>query len=376
MVYTLYKKDSRGKLRVLNMYTEDNILIQETGLLNGKLVINRSTCTGKNAGKRNATTGAQQALKELRSKLNKKKDTGYFESIEELEVIKKKGVMLAHEYEKHKKKVKYLNAYVQPKMDGQRSIGEEVPYVGAVFACLDFEVPASSYKLTSRGNKPILTMSHITKHLKGITEQLDGELYAHGYTFQENMKMIKKYRPGLSEKVDWWVYDLISDEPFYRRYEKLTVIVDGLDKLDIDHNLKLVPTYKVNSYADVLKYHKMFLEQGFEGTILRWGDKPYKIDGRCDSVLKVKDFIDRVATLIDVVPEERRPTMGKGVFEITNDENKVVQFEAQFKGTHEYRGELLRNKDNYIGLASEIRFFDWTDEGIPRHGVCHGFRND
>lgn len=356
------------------MWTEGEYLIQESGLFDGKKVTTNSLCSPKNAGKSNATTGEEQALKELEAKYTKKLSEGYFKTIKEAENKVVILPMLAHEYEKHKKKVDWSNCYIQPKMDGQRALGSQINERvngtrGAVFI-------TPSYTITSRQGKDITTMDHILKDLGAVTGHLDGELYAHNHSFQENMKLIKKYRPGKTELVKWHLYDLVSDDSFSKRYDRLSTLYYALKDQGLADNLVLVETNKVESYEEAMEYHAKNIEAGYEGSILRWGVAGYKLNGRSDSLLKLKDFIDVTATLIDVIPEERRPTMGKALCELINDNGETIQFPASFKATHEERTEYLENKKDYIGQTLELRFFEWTDDGIPRHPVAHGFRND
>lgn len=54
MKTTIYKKDSTGSIRVINVWTENDELIQESGLLEGKLVLHRKKCTPKNINKKNS----------------------------------------------------------------------------------------------------------------------------------------------------------------------------------------------------------------------------------------------------------------------------------------------------------------------------------
>jgi DNA ligase-1 len=356
----LYKKDTKGKIRTLEMWTEDNELVQLTGLLDGAKVEARSVCTGKNAGKKNETTGAMQAIKELKSKVTKKLREGYFESLEDAKTISVEKPMLAHEYEKHKKKIKG-GMWVQPKLDGQRAKGKA----------------GSTYELYSRNNKKIETMHHITKALAGLQLVLDGELYAHGVSFQDNMKLIKKYRPGESEKVCWHVYDIQMDAPYSDRQHLLLTWYERQSE-EVQKVVKLVPSYICENEEELKERHIQFLKEGYEGTMVRHGNKPYKVNGRCDQLLKYKDFIDITATLVDVIPEERRPEFGKAVCKAINEDGKEIEFLAAFKASHAERTEYLANKDNYIGQTCEIRFFEWTTSvpAVPRFPVCVGFRND
>ena len=94
----IYKKDSKGKIRILHVYTQGAELIQESGVLDGKLITHRSTCTPKNIGKSNETTGEQQAVLEAEAKIVSKMVEEYFNTIEEAEESEIILPMLAKDY--------------------------------------------------------------------------------------------------------------------------------------------------------------------------------------------------------------------------------------------------------------------------------------
>ena len=81
-----------------------------------------------------------------------------------------------------KDKIDWSTAYIQPKLDGMR--------------CLAHIKANGQVTLVSRDGKVIQNMDHIIRELSTIKQDiiLDGELYAHGLSFQENMKLIKKAR--------------------------------------------------------------------------------------------------------------------------------------------------------------------------------------
>lgn len=343
----LYKKDSKGKIRVLSISADDGTLTQISGILDGKKVTHSSICKPKNVGKANETTITQQAVNQAESLVKKKLDEGYFLSISEAETEVVILPMLAKDYKKEFKKVTYP-CYIQPKLDGMRALGSE------------------NNTLTSRKGKVIETLKHLKfNHLNGTV--IDGELYAHGLSFQENMKIIKKYRKGETENVKFHVYDLISSMPFIERYKLLHELTKGNDCI------RLVPTLIIHNEEDLKAEHIKFVAAGYEGTIVRHSDAPYGVNKRDSQLLKYKDFIDEAYTVIDVVPSEKDPTMG------------VVrcwlyqwgqEFNCGMKFSHKDRAEILKNKDKYIGQTAEVRFFEFTDSGIPRFPVCHGFRLD
>ena len=341
----LYKLDSEKRLRILRIWTEGNQIIQESGLIDGKLARSESTCVGKNTGKTNGTTADEQAVSEMESKITKKLKKEYFRTIEEAQTATVILPMLAKKFKEEKRKVKYP-CYVQPKLDGMRCLGKD-----------DY--------MNSRDNGEIETMDHIMSELEGIQEYLDGELYCHGLSFQENMKLVKKKRPE-SVNVRFRVYDMISDEPFIDRYLALTEIVKNLKYVE------LVPTFIINNEEDLKKFHIQFLAEGYEGTMVRWGNNGYEMNKRSSCLLKYKDFLDEALPVIDVIPFEKWPDQGKVVCIQPDGQT----FECGMKFSHAERREILKNKEEYIGLTAEVRFFEYTDKGVPRFPVCHGFRLD
>lgn len=345
---TYYKKDSKGKIRQWSIWTDGGDLLQEAGLVDGKLVPHTKTCKIKNKGKSNETTPENQAIAEMGSSILSKRDEGYFPTIKEAEEEEVILPMLAKSYDDHAKKIDWENddVYIQPKLDGMR--------------CLK-----NPNKMISRENKIIDTVPHIMEDITHIADYLDGELYAHGLSFQENMKLVKKAQPE-SINIKYHVYDMVLPNlSFSERYTLLETLVQNVS------HTELVPTFKVESEEEVKKYHAQFLSEGYEGSIIRWGDAPYKVNGRSANLLKYKDFHDIVCRIVDIEPAEQRPEWGVPVLEHNGE-----TFRAGMKYSHEEREDFLTNKKKYIGKPAEIRFFEYTDAGIPRFPVMVGIRLD
>jgi len=213
------------------------------------------------------------------------------------------------------------------------------------------------------------------EELKKITSALptvavfDGELYAHGLSFQENMKLIKKNRPG-SFEISYHVYDIVLDEPFADR----NVLLDKFIPFDSLNHIERVSTLRVLDEENVRNLHQNFVSLGYEGSMVRHGESGYKLNGRSTQLLKNKDFIDIAIPLKFVRPKENRPHLGQAVFEWEGAKNDY--FVANFKGTETYQADILTNKKDYVGKMCEVRFFEYTDDGVPRFPVVVGFRND
>lgn len=352
---TLYKKDSKGKVRVWNIWNEDGILCQTSGILDGKLVLHSKQCNPKNVGKSNETSPSEQANLELESEYKAKLTEGYFETIEEAKTEVVILPMLAKSYEDEKHKIDWVNdkTYIQPKLDGMR--------------CLAF-IKNNKVTLMSRDGKIIDTVLHINLSLSFIMEDciLDGELYSLELgSFQENMKAIKKYRPGITEKIQYNVYDCIIDGNFTNRFNKAQKLIEGIQ------NTQIVSTMAINNSNEINNYHISNLNLGYEGSIIRYGKAEYKLNSRSSNLLKYKDFKDMDCTIIDVTPNEANALHGTPHFELNGK-----TFKAGVKLSHEDREDLLANKNNYIGRIANIRYFELTDDAIPRFPVMIGIHID
>ena len=84
----IYKLDSKGKVRVLEVTTNKGNLIQTSGLLDGKKVQHIKLCKPKNIGKVNETTEITQSELESTALIVKKLREGYFKTIEEAKVLR------------------------------------------------------------------------------------------------------------------------------------------------------------------------------------------------------------------------------------------------------------------------------------------------
>ena len=152
----IYKKDSKGKLRFLDISVDGSTIVQVSGLIDGAHVTNVSQCEGKNIGRSNETTPEEQAELEADAKIVKKLKEGYYitkvKAMNEIVILP----MLAKVFGKEEKKVTYP-CYAQPKLDGMRGLGN----------CL-------KGTLTSRSGNVIDTLDHITNAFPYIGLTLDG----------------------------------------------------------------------------------------------------------------------------------------------------------------------------------------------------------
>jgi len=357
---TLYKLDSKGKVRVIRFTVEGNKLIQYSGLKDGKLVKAVKECKGKNIGRSNETTPEQQAVMEMQSRINKKLDAGYVYNVGDAKVPELP--MLALNYKDNKNHLIGKEVAIQIKLDGQRA-----------------KYNSKDKVLLSRNNIQIDTMSHILEELGSLFEtintvekynniklDLDGELYNHGLDFQTTMSLLKKQTDS-SQSISYHVYDIANPDLTYR--ERRAILEEIIELKQLEH-IKLVDEVRLvlQDEDSIIKEHDKAVENGFEGVMIRDLEDKYKYNARSKGLLKYKSFDDIKLEVLDIVPSEVYTTHGKLVCEVNGE-----RVDCNMKGSHEFREDLLTNKEKYIGQVVEVRFFGFTNKGSLRFPVALGF---
>lgn len=299
---------------------------------------------GKNIGRANETTPEDQAVKQLDSEVLRQKDKGYVLPGEEASELPLP--MLAQEFKKRQKKIKQYPVYVQPKLDGTRALHR----AGVGF--------------WSRKGK--MYISQVVQHLDlglGSTVTFDGELILPmGYTFQQTVSAIKKFDPELSPLLEYHIYDILDTGlDFSERYEILAGMLDRVD----NPRIKLVTTRQALA-GEIESHHAEFMEQGYEGTMVRTSYGVYLPNHRSDDLLKLKDFEDAEFEIVDVL-EGTAKEVGHAIFVAKTAEG--AQFNVRPRGTSEYRQGLWRDRQSLIGKFLTVRYQALTDGGVPRFPV-------
>ena len=365
----LYKQDSKGKIRQWRGYVDSApnnrfIMGVETGLVDGNKTANRPRIYWQGKQGRDAKG---QAMFELESKVSKKRDEGYFDTIQEAKDTLVILPMLALDFTKRSHDVSYP-AIGQRKFDGVR--------------CMASINPDGSVSLKSRKGKEFPHMEHLRKQiasLKGIPDGafLDGELYSDTLTFQEVVGLVRRetLKPGDEDKlkqISFRLYDMLDPDDrkagFQKRYDGLKKILGS----NPPKNLILTENFELNDKADVKKYHDQFVDEGYEGIMIRNKDGEYGINKRSKNLQKFKEFFDQEYEIVGY--EEGKGNAEGTVIWICMTENGDL-FSAQPTGPRAERTEYFKNGDDYIGATLTVRYFELTDDGIPRFPVGVAVRN-
>ena len=355
---TLYKKTSTGKIQIWEIHVEGNTIITVFGQLGGKLQETKDVITsGKNTGKANATTPEQQAELEAEAQYQKKLKKGYVTTIDDAKAEKRDEIikggidpMLAHEYGKHKHKLIWP-VYVQPKLDGIRCIAM---------------VPRNNGTPTlwTRTRKPITSMPHIIEELRyfSSTDDLifDGELYNHEYrdNFEQIVSLVRPDEPRDGhEVVQYHIYDIVKPMSFADRFEFLKTFA-------YEDPIHLVETVRSKTEVDAREEFAHFMQQGYEGAILRNSLTIYE-HKRSYGLLKMKDFQDAEFEVIGV--DEGRGKLagcaGSMICKLPNGQ----AFNVKMVGSHENLRKMFLKPPS--GQMLTVKFQNYTNDGVPRFPV-------
>jgi DNA ligase-1 len=364
---TLYKKSKNDSIQTWKIWTDGNIIKTEHGKLDGKLQNSEKVAKSKNINKKNETSPEKQAELTAQSMWNKKKDKGYFETMNEAENEIVFLPMLATDIlkmSKTRKESLFKNAlYAQPKLDGVRCLARW---------------NGDRIQLLSRGGKEYIIL-HISKALEAVIKPgqvLDGEIYIHGVLRQDINALVKKHREEeykdtgyCSKDLEYWVYDTFNinnlDEPFRQR----NIVLAGLN-LD-DKIIRHVSTTVVETPTELKNIHKLYTDEQFEGTILRIPDGPYELGHRSQHLIKYKDFIDDEFEIIDFKDGEGK-FKGCVIWVCRVGEDQTVDVVP--KGTLKQKKEWFRTADQYIGKEITVKYQSLSKDGIPEFPVGLGWR--
>jgi DNA ligase-1 len=358
------------------------------GLVDGKLTTDKPTNTiAKNVGRSNATTAEEQAELEAQAKWQKKLDSGYALNEKDAQTKKFYEPMLAHNYKDRKGELRYP-LFSQPKLDGIRCV-----------------VRKEGDKLVgrTRNGKEIECIPHILQRLNGFflahpKAILDGELYNHDLrdNFNKITSLVRKQKPVKSEKmtdnafakkqkefslrlaeseesIQYHIYDAPYIHENCTEATSFDFRINELkNSLNTNAHIILVETTEVYDEGNLDNIYNQYLEQGYEGQMVR-KDEKYE-NKRSTSLLKRKEFVDAEYRVVDIdVGNGNRSGTAKHL--VCYCDKTKQTFNSNIKGSFEYLKEIYDNRKEYIGQLATIKYFQLTPDGIPRFPYAISFRN-
>ncbi len=270
--------------------------------------------------------------------------------------------MLAHKFDKSRVDWNQV-VYIQPKLDGVR--------------CL-----FTKYGAYSRNHKQFMNVRHIEMALKSFFDQhpnvtLDGELYNHKlkHNFEKIISLVRKQKPTDTDRIDaqhlvqFHCYDYIDNDNQSYAERQANLTCSNI----YDAQIKYVQAKRVTSYEQARDIHAKYLEDGYEGSIIRLNGL-YK-QGRSYDLMKFKDFSDTEATIVgyEIGKGKRSGTLGK--FLMLDDEGVKFGCPPGKGYTYKDLADMLKNIDQFIGKRATFTYFQRTNAGSYRHPLYKGLRD-
>ena len=357
----IYKKTNAGNFQFWEGIVNSNGTFQtRSGKVGGVEMLSEPTkAEAKNVGRSNATTPLEQAIEEINSRYRKALAQGNYrltmdEAIENQ--AKFFAPMLAHKFDAANLE---FPVFVQPKLDGVRCV-------------------ISRNGMFSRQGKEFVSCPHIMRALGPIFSSfpsavLDGELYTHklNKNFEKLISLVKKTKPtdqdleDSSKIVQFHIYDFIVNSP--QKFSVRNSVLKGIKESDV---IKVVKTVKVSSKSHLDELYEKWLEEGYEGQMIRL-DEVYE-HKRSKHLLKRKEFSDEEFEVLDIEEGVGKKANAAGAFVFSR---KGVKFKANVTGTFETIRRYWKERTSIIGQQATVRYFRLTDSGVPFHGRVLCVRN-
>ena len=395
----LYGIEKNGKEKmwkaIVTQEGDKSIATITYGQVDGKQqVVLREYTVGKNIGRANETTPFQQAVLETERKWKDKKEKEQYQlletfSVKDMETQNKEsnaagtgegsgsGAAIAGDAEKNEMIAPMLAAtfipekskknniefpcMVQPKLDGLRCVmyirnGKMIAQsrTGGIFESLSFLLEAS---------RP-----HFQVNPELI---LDGELYTMDIPFETLAGLLKKKkltdqdREQLQRFVQYHVYDVITDEPFEDRNRFIT-------STEWNPYIKIVSTTLVSSWEEAKTQFSRFVEEGFEGLMLRNCKGLYRKGFRSHDLQKYKEFQENEYPIIGFEEGDGRD---KGCVIWVCQISSGKEFRVRPRGTMEQRRQWYSNGSTCVGKQLTVIYQELSEQGVPRFPVGKAIRD-
>lgn len=307
--------------------------------------------------------------------------------------------MLATDYEEAKLRFPVL---AQPKIDGVRGV--------------NFFGTLTGRSLKQHRNK-YTTKFYSHSCLVG----LDGELAANHECHPDLCRLTSSALGTIEGEpfTLWWLFDYVTPQtiklPYQERYAALIERIRELHHLNnaVWQHLRLVPSVLCNNMEELLACDTKWLEEGYEGTIIRDPNGSYK-QGRSTvremGLLRIKRFIESEAIIMDIVEGETnlneaqinelgrtfRTSHKEGkvpnglvgsmickqlgdVFDPQNPDIKILEDGQEItvspgSMTEEEKKFYFENKGRIIGRITKYKFFPKGMKDKPRFPNHQSFR--
>lgn len=344
----LYKETKTGAIQQYDVEAIGNTYVVTQGQVGGAMQEYITVCEPKNVGKKNESSGEEQAITEAIAKHTKKMKGGYTTDPSGTVIVKLP--MKVKNYHDQMKNVKFP-CYESPKLNGVNT-EYRVDEVGEL-------------TLYSRGGETYPIPEHQVEDILEVMEtlgvdSLNGEMYIHGEHLQDIMAATTKHRE-LSNHLEFHIFDLPTlDEEYEKRALRLVGMQDR-------STVKVVPVGQANSHKELDALHTKYVANGYEGLMVRNASGKYVYGTRSSDVFKYKLAQDAEFKVVGYKLDKH----AHAVFEA---ESEGGNFSVKLKGTAEARLAMAAEAESYIGKHLKVEYETLSKAGKPLKPVGIMFR--
>jgi len=425
----LYKNKSKGKITKWEVKLEPVInsnqpinkynIVVIFGETDGK---QQTHITTIEKGKSNRSI-YQQAILEANSKWNEKKNRDGYTDIEPIQILPSKSAfivpkpnncsdtfsgsfspMLANTFN--------IKLYILPSITSAPSTrGYKIPFPAFVqrkydgIRCIAYLDAHSNVILESRKGVRFTQFTNIefglklffeeatricinnkNSNLKPITRfYFDGELYSNSIPF-ETINGCVRLTKNITDndrininKIQYHIYDCFNGESPTTVFRERTALLKNIfeavrnedDTRRVLNTIRDVETEEVFNIEEIKSKHAIYVENGFEGIMIRDPDGVYEPNKRSKYLQKYKEFMEEEFEIVGFHD-------GEGVdrelviWDCITKEGK--QFSVRPRTTFEERRRLFKEASNYLGKYLTVIFQEYSPDMIPRFPVGKAIR--
>lgn len=380
------------------------VIRSATGKVGGKITYkNKVIKRGKNINKSNETSPLEQAILEMKSKINEVMDKGYKTSImyetlyddemfhgkceyfEDLEVFlinKKTAIMnfflkndirnntfpnsdpmpmLAQVYKSDK--IRITDWFMQRKLNGVRCLMFKKE--GKIVA---ISRKGKDYKITKETNPDLLKeVTTIFNNYPNVI--LDGELFIKDMPLGQILSRVKDVSHIERNDLQYHIYDIIAPLKFRNR---LNFLIEVSRTFILSERVKFVETLPIMSLERLNNFETKAIQDNYEGVILRSPDAYYASGYRSENLLKLKRFIDEEFKIVSG-KEKDKGDIDTFIFYLRAKNGAL--FGARPKGTRAEKQQYLENLEKLKGTKATVRYQELTEYGIPHQAFVLAIRD-
>ena len=401
----------------------------ETGIIDGELTRSAPTYPiEKNKGRANYRDPFKQALVYARGRYMKKLDEGGITTKSKLNTTdiianKKYYPMLAKSYADYIKKHKLkFPVYEQSKLDGIRALSylsaasnsaasNSAASNSAAYNAVQIytrklkDYPHNQYINNIRKNLLSIFRHFMGRYKKDESIYLDGEMYNHNSNLQGINHIVRseevKEDIDEADQIQYWIYDAFYpsrlDMSFSERTKLLTEIAELINDNHMDANYKdihtnraivIVPTSLINTQDELDKKYSYYIENKYEGMMIRTYDGIYATSNKGAAGLRTADLLKRKEIYTDEyeVIGWTQGVAGKEIGAIiwicvVKIKGREIKFNVTPNLDYKTRYKIYKEcktafNEIYANRLLTIEYRGLSMDGVPQHAKGIGFRDE